>query len=284
MKTLLFTWMFLLSSAFLFAQPNNGKVIVTYNPTDVNGAIKASSTNVSVASMFGTQEKLREKLKEKIEKAITTPGAIALIENEQFGKDNLTAANTLTAKVTLYFSPKVAHDISTKNIIDTMNCDDAKQILQLYISKYGELSVTQSTVANNLNNGVDMNVLSVEGDKLNQTVTVYFYLYTRKPNQRISLYVKGYGFPASLTKATDTEGGQYPPKLGTLGDIQADGVVENKLSTEIKLKGSIIFSNVLSSVKQISLVSIGIVSSNFDGGENSLSGTYDIKNVNVDWK
>ena len=281
MKKIIFAIFYLISPVLLSAQIAD-EIQVTRNPADVKGLLKICTINETTAAPFTGQAKLREKAIAKAKKTAALKGAnIILIELDNF---EATPFNNVNIVGVAYLSSTIKENQVASNNIDLANCDDIKRELKVYKEKYGDLRTTQSTIQNNLDNGVEFNLLSIVGDKLKQTFTVNFYLFTRKTNQNIELYLTG----NSGTKSTDTEGNQYSGKSGVLGDIgNIEGgyfSINNKLSTEVKLKGSVKFSNVLSSVKQMSLISIYMSSNNFDGGENKARGFIDIKNADIIWK
>ena len=277
MKKIIFAIFYLISPVLLSAQTAD-EIQITRNPADVKGLLKICTINEIAGAPFAGQAKLREKAIAKAKKTAALKGAnIILIELDNF---EMTPINNINIVGAAYLSKSIKEDQATSNAVDMANCDDVKQELKIYKEKYGDLRTTQSTIVNNLDNGVEFNLLSVEGDKLNQTLTVNFYLFTRKTNQSIDLPIKG----SSDTKATDLDGNQFAAKSGALGDLQREYNITNKLSTEVKLKGFVKYSNVLPSIKQMSLISIYMSSSNFDGGQNGAKGTIDIKNADIIWK
>ena len=277
MKKIIFAIFYLISPVLLSAQIAD-EIQVTRNPADVKGLLKICTINETTAAPFTGQAKLREKAIAKAKKTAALKGAnIILIELDNF---EMTPINNINIVGAAYLSKSIKEDQATSNAVDMANCDDVKQELKIYKEKYGDLRTTQSTIVNNLDNGVEFNLLSVEGDKLNQTLTVNFYLFTRKTNQSIQLLLKG----STDTKATDLEGNQFAVKAGALGDLQEDSYLTSKLSTEVKLKGFVKYSNVLPSTKQMSLISIYMSSKNFDSGQNEAKGTIDIKNADIIWK
>jgi len=282
-KIILFVSFLVLVKLNSFSQQATAEdVQVTRNAADVKGLLKICAINESAGTPFGNQAKLREKAIAKAKVTAFAKGAnIILIEVDNF---EATPYNNVNIVGTAYQSKTLKENETMNTKVNNQSCDDVKRELKLYKEKYGDLRETQSTVTNNLDNGVEFNLISVEGDKLNQIVTVNFYLYTRKPNQRVEVYVKSGGNNDWIVKATDDEGNQYKAKTAALGDVQKEYSVENKLNTEVKLKGSIKFTSVLPSVKQFSLVSIYMESRNYDDYDNKAEGTIDLKNVPIKWK
>ena len=277
MKKIIFAIFYLISPVLLSAQTAD-EIQVTRNPADVKGLLKICLINEIAGAPFAGQAKLREKAIAKAKKTAALKGAnIILIELDNF---EMTPFNNVNIVGVAYLSSTIKENQVASNNIDLASCDDIKRELKVYKEKYGDLRTTQSTIVNNLDNGVEFNLLSVEGDKLNQTLTVNFYLFTRKTNQSIQLLLKG----STDTKATDLEGNQFAVKAGALGDLQEDSYLTSKLSTEVKLKGFVKYSNVLPSTKQMSLISIYMSSKNFDSGQNEAKGTIDIKNADIIWK
>jgi hypothetical protein len=132
-------------------------------------------------------------------------------------------------------------------------------------------------------NTVDIRILSIEGNKSQQTVTVNFVLKTELPHQHIGLIQNVCG-TYSDGKAYDGDGSEYNKGQVALGNNISQVYVDNKLPTSVPLKGSITFSNVLPRVSAFSFVTFYMSSRNFDGGANCQGGNVEIRNAPIMWK
>jgi outer membrane protein OmpA-like peptidoglycan-associated protein len=137
------------------------------------------------------------------------------------------------------------------------------------------------TKIKNLNNGIDFEVTDCKGDSKAQTVALFFtFSNPRKTNQKISVQNGFYSNPAM---AFDDAGNQYPFKGVSLAGVNANNQIEKELVTNLTLKGSITYSNVLPTVDGFAMVKIPVVSSNWDGGENMVNGMIEVTNIAIHW-
>ncbi len=135
-------------------------------------------------------------------------------------------------------------------------------------------------------NDVDIKILSVAGNKSQQTVTVNFVLKTELPHQKIGLIKNLCNLTGREGKAYDGEGTEYNLKTTSLGTNTSGyyGTVDNKLPTSVPLKGSITFANILPKVSMLSFITFFMSSANYDGGEHCQGGNVEIRNAKIDWK
>ena len=145
--------------------------------------------------------------------------------------------------------------------------------------------VQESMIIKQFSNDVNVKILSIEGNKSQQTVTVTFVLKTELPHQKIGL-IKDVCGTYGEGKAYDGDGTEYNLKNVALGSNTETvwGRVDNKLPTSVPLKGSITFSNVLSKVSVLSFITFFMSSRNYDGGEHCQAGNVEIRNTKIDWK
>ena len=133
-------------------------------------------------------------------------------------------------------------------------------------------------------NDIDIKILSIAGNKSQQTVTVNFVLKTELPHQQIRLLEYGCNYNRGEGKAYDGDGTEYNLRAVSLGNVIDANGVDNKLPTSVPLKGSITFANVLPKIGTLSFVTFYMSSRNYDGGENCQAGNVEIRNVRIDWK
>ena len=136
----------------------------------------------------------------------------------------------------------------------------------------------------NIDNGIGFTVTGCVGNSHDQTVTVYFtFSNPAKVHQMISLAFKSYNVK---TNALDNESNTFDANLISLaGDNTTSvyGTFSKQLPTGNSMKGAVTFGNVLTSVKQFSLVNIIAASCNWNGGGDKKSGLIEIKNVPIVW-
>lgn len=134
-------------------------------------------------------------------------------------------------------------------------------------------------------NDVNIRILSIEGNKSQQTVTVNFVLKTELPHQQVMLLYSGCNTTRGEGKAYDSDGTEYNLKSMSLGNVSdRDFGVKNKLPTSVPLKGSITFANVLPKVSGLSFITFRMSSANYDGGEHCQEGNVEIRNAKIEWK
>lgn len=165
------------------------------------------------------------------------------------------------------------------NRTSAQNCEQTSKHLSLYKEKFGDLTKFETVeITNNFKN-VDFSLLSCFGDKKSQTVTIVYTLLTKDVHQRLTIYGTG-----SQSTAIDFKGNQFPVKEVSIGLESSPGwLVTNKLSTDVPLKGTITFSNILPNVPNFSSVSINLSTASFDGGFNEQQSVVEVKNLPISW-
>ena len=133
-------------------------------------------------------------------------------------------------------------------------------------------------------NDINVKILSIEGNKSQQTVTINFVLKTELPHQQVRCLWYGCNSNRGEGKAYDSDGIEYNVKSVSLGNNTDTFSAGNKLPTSVPLKGSITFANVLPKVGVLSFVTLFMTSKNYDGEQNCQSGNVEIRNARVDWK
>lgn len=233
-------------------------------------------------------------------------------------QDPLTADHAHTTAIVKLFrqhtigkSPKLYASLKAGTIYtafaDVEAAVDAKEIIAINGQEIGKPQARQQTVAENtltasnkggpanssaqgsmtvkpFSNDVDIKILSIDGNKSQQTVTVNFVLKTELPHQKVGLVGYGCNYSHGEGKAYDGDGTEYKLKNVTLGNEIENWGANNKLPTSVPLKGSITFANVLSKVGTMSFVTFFMSSRNYDGGDQCQGGNVEIRNAKIDWK
>lgn len=131
----------------------------------------------------------------------------------------------------------------------------------------------------------EVKLLSVIGDKNNQTVEIELLLKHKIVHQEIC-----FNYGKKDAKLYDFEGNEYLSKavqIGALNQKNAprfDGsYVCNKIPTNVPVKGKILFKQVLSDKSKMSFATVKVGYKAFDGGTYEY-GNIELTNLTVDWK
>lgn len=118
-------------------------------------------------------------------------------------------------------------------------CDDVKKENE-YLKKTLQINTPIKTVSAV---NIDFNVIRVEGNSKDQTVTLVMTFVNRNANERLQYYD---------TRAIDVEGNEYAGSNHSIGSAGTS----NTLYTDTPVKSTITFPKVLPAVKVIKLVHI----------------------------
>lgn len=134
----------------------------------------------------------------------------------------------------------------------------------------------------NSNKNLRFELLSVKGDRNLQTVQVDFFISHSLPHQSFDLHI-GDGKP----KAWDLLGTMFDFKNATFANNNSSafnfGVIKVLVPTDVRIKGTIIFRNVLPSTDKFSLVKLNYNLYNSDGGLGTDTYTIELKNLGIIW-
>ncbi|GAA4322803.1 hypothetical protein GCM10023149_23360 [Mucilaginibacter gynuensis] len=148
-----------------------------------------------------------------------------------------------------------------------------------------ELNVNSGKMSiKNIDNGIDFTVTGCIGNSHNQTVTLYFSF--SNPNKVHQLIKMGFHSYSLKTNALDNESNTFDASLITLaGENNTNNyrTLSKQLPTGNSMKGSVTFSNILSSVQQFTLVNLLTETSNWSGGGDKKGGLIEVRNVPITW-
>jgi hypothetical protein len=132
----------------------------------------------------------------------------------------------------------------------------------------------------------NVKVLSITGDKNEQTVKITFLISHKLAHQQVCLIAKDYRLSTSNdAKMYDLEGITYSSKYATIGVNEDSGTVCDKIPTNIPVKSSVTFKQILPTVKEFNFMSLGVVFRPFDSDRwSDKEGNIEITNLKVDWK
>jgi hypothetical protein len=119
------------------------------------------------------------------------------------------------------------------------NCDELKKENE-YLKNTLKISTPTKTVSAV---NIDFNIIKVEGNTKDQTVTLVMTFVNHNANEAIQYYG---------TQAIDVEGNEYKGSNHSIGSERS----RNTLYTDTPVKATITFSKVLPSVKMFKLVPI----------------------------
>ncbi len=125
----------------------------------------------------------------------------------------------------------------------------------------------------------DFKVLACKGLRIDQVVEIEVLITHNLPHQKMSLYT----------------GSEAPVAYGEMGDSfelrevkfshskTGFGVERFMAPTGIPIKGKLTFRNILPSTDRLSLVTGTFLFQNQDGGGNEGEGSFEIRNLTIDW-
>ena len=131
----------------------------------------------------------------------------------------------------------------------------------------------------------EVKLLSVTGNKVEQTVTLEFLISHKLVHQEVCFVNYEYVEIDNGIKAYDFEGNEYLIKSMSIGKINGDrnGSACNKIPTEVPIKASVTFKQILPSVKGLSFVSIATFFRAYDGGIKEKK-NLEVSNVSINWQ
>lgn len=133
----------------------------------------------------------------------------------------------------------------------------------------------------------EVKLLSVTGNKVEQTVTLEFLISHKLVHQSVCFIENNYDafdHVSNGIRAYDFEGNEYPVKNASIGkDNGFYYSVCNKIPTGVPMKASVTFKQILPSVKGLSFVSIMTSFKAYDGGLSEYK-NLEISNVNINWQ
>ncbi|MDO5665955.1 MAG: hypothetical protein Q4G63_11960 [Bacteroidia bacterium] len=128
------------------------------------------------------------------------------------------------------------------------------------------------------NENYEVKVLSVIGNKNDQTVDILFTLRHEIPNQKITLHGDEF-------VAYDETGNSYTLKAADFsGNKGVGGYVYHVIPTDVLIQGKLTFRNILSKTDRLKKVSGRIDTENNDGGDNKQKGEVEFTNLLINWK
>lgn len=151
-----------------------------------------------------------------------------------------------------------------------------------YISSVAVKTNENDTYVKSFSPDFDIKLLSVIGNKNNQTVEIELLLSHKVVHQKVC-----FNYGKNDAKLYDFEGNEYLAKgveVGAINRVNGFGsYVCNKIPTNVPVKGKIIFKQVLSNKSKMSFSTIKVGFKADDGGSYEY-GTIELTNLNVEWK
>ena len=131
----------------------------------------------------------------------------------------------------------------------------------------------------------EVKLLSVIGNKVEQTVTLEFLISHKLVHQNVCFVNYEYVQIDNGIKAYDFEGNEYLIKSMSIGKINGDrnGSACNKIPTEVPMKASVTFKQILPSVKGLSFVSIATSFRAYDDGNLEYK-NLEVSNISINWQ
>lgn len=130
----------------------------------------------------------------------------------------------------------------------------------------------------------EVKLLSVTGNKVEQTVTLEFLISHKLVHQKVCFINDDYPTIISGIKAYDFEGNEYFVKNMSVGkNNDTFFAVCNKIPTEVPMKASVTFKQILPSVKGLSFVSIATSFRAYDDGKLEYK-NLEVSNISINWQ
>jgi len=238
----------------------------------------------------GTKEQLKAELKlddKTIDKIINTPNR----ENKKSVNDFKTNLQNDYQKVEKAYNNWTTYiNIQSTTTGDIVNGDK--------ITIIGDTSKNRS-VQNNNNlpsspsfgneikdekSGLGIIVERCKGDRINQTVTIYFtFTDENSPNKLLRMVVDN--ISAGTGVAYDTDGNTYALFGVSLGGDSRSGkysnYIEKQLFTDSRLKASVTFTNILPNVKRLTTIRVPIYVG--VSGQYTSWGAITLKDIDINW-
>lgn len=130
----------------------------------------------------------------------------------------------------------------------------------------------------------EVKLLSVIGNKVEQTVTLEFLISHKLVHQKVCFINDDYPTIISGIKAYDFEGNEYFVKNMSVGKNKDTFFAAcNKIPTEVPMKASVTFKQILPSVKGLSFVSIATSFRAYDDGNLEYK-NLEVSNISINWQ
>jgi len=130
----------------------------------------------------------------------------------------------------------------------------------------------------------EVKLLSVIGNKVEQTVTLEFLISHKLVHQKVCFINNDYPTIISGIKAYDFEGNEYFVKNMSVGKNKDTFFAAcNKIPTEVPMKASVTFKQILPSVKGLSFVSIATSFGAYDDWKTE-NKNLEVSNVSINWQ
>jgi hypothetical protein len=283
-----------------FSDENNIKNEYTKSLTD---AVEEAMVNVSNCTVlqrrnFGTLEarvvdesnvqSVRD-MKENIMKSLSTSGAEQVLFGvlTRLGQKEYELQLRIENLKTTRIVRMKSEDLDIEDLVDNSKKKEIvlKLVNELLGKPYGQVSLPREPALNplikNVDNGIDFFITDCIGDQANQTVTIYFtFANPRKPHQNITI---DNGIYLAAPFAFAKTGDQFRCSSVTLAGEKNRYEVKRELPTNLRINGSVTFSNVLPQTESLELAKINVVTSDYDGEGNQKKGSIEIRNLKINW-
>jgi len=154
----------------------------------------------------------------------------------------------------------------------------SKNINYLPVNK-NEITTIDDTLIKSFSNKFNVKLLSAIGDKNNQTIKIEFLISHKLVHQNVC-----FNFGKNDAKMYDFEGNEYLAKSASVGAINKTySYVCNKIPTNIPVKATIVYKQILSDKDKMSFCTIRVGYKAYDGGKYEY-GTLELNNIKIDWK
>ena len=152
------------------------------------------------------------------------------------------------------------------------------------IKACGMLKRSADYDVSNSNKNINLEILSCAGDRSFQTVTIEFMISHQLAHQIFAVHTGGSGKPT----AYDNIGNTFECKSVNFQSKRDDYIislstVDAVVPTDVRIKGSISFRNVLPSTEQFSFARFNYYCYNQDGGYGRTAYKVEMRNIPIIW-
>lgn len=168
--------------------------------------------------------------------------------------------------------------ISVKEMISSNPEYQVKQLENTTADFSNEGEMIIKSFSSNFN----VKYLSAIGDENNQTVTVNFLISHKLVHQDIC--IGSIDYRERTNSVYDFSGNEYVAKTFFVGNKQNTFLACNKIPTNVPVKVSVEFKQVLPTVKELSYLDVAIGYRSFDSSDSYKKSNLEINNIKIDWQ
>lgn len=158
------------------------------------------------------------------------------------------------------------------------NCDDLIVENKSLKAQLG-YKPNENVTIKGISESIDIQIIDCIGSSDQQTVTINFVISHSMVHQEMCINIDN-----DDAKAYDIQGNEFLAKFGNIGNTSSTfNCACNKVPTDVPVKGSIVFRNVLPSCEFLKFVTIKFGYKNEDGGSSWTKSNLELRNLKIEW-